>query len=158
MSIELEKQIRATSNARMRTKLLAVSHFIDGKSRYQIADFLKVSRTSVNKWISTYLREGVDGLVEKKHTGRPQQLNKEQLDQLKTYITDNAVKPQGGRLQGTDIIAYIENKFSISYSLSGVYLLLKRLKLVWITTRSKHPKQSIEAQEDFKKTPNRNDP
>ncbi|WP_425610157.1 hypothetical protein [Vibrio splendidus] len=28
----------------------------------------------------------------------------------------------------------------------------------WITTRSKHPKQSEEAQESFKKIPNRNDP
>jgi hypothetical protein len=30
--------------------------------------------------------------------------------------------------------------------------------LSWITTRSKHPKQSIEAQETFKKIPNKNDP
>ncbi|WP_443263787.1 hypothetical protein [Vibrio sp. S12_S33] len=32
----------------MRTRLLAISHFVDGKSRTQIAKCLKVSRTSVN--------------------------------------------------------------------------------------------------------------
>ncbi|PTP18423.1 hypothetical protein CWO07_25070, partial [Vibrio splendidus] len=36
--------------------------------------------------------------------------------------------------------------------------LLHELNLSWITTRSKHPKQSEEAQESFKKIPNRNDP
>jgi len=157
MSLELEKRIRATSNARMRTRLLAVSHFIDGKSRYQIADFLKVSRTSVNKWISVYINEGIDGLTEKKHTGRPSNLTLEQLNTLKQFVTNNAVKVEGGRLQGTDIIAFIESEFCISYSLSGVYKLLRKMDLVWITTRSKHPKQSIAAQEDFKKIPNKND-
>ncbi|WP_425439330.1 helix-turn-helix domain-containing protein [Pseudoalteromonas denitrificans] len=36
-------------------RLLGVSHFIDGKNRTQIARFLKLSRTSVNKWIKCYL-------------------------------------------------------------------------------------------------------
>jgi DNA-binding transcriptional regulator LsrR (DeoR family) len=31
----------------LRIRLLAVSHFKDGKNRTQIANFLKVSRTSV---------------------------------------------------------------------------------------------------------------
>lgn len=150
--------IRATSDARMRIRLLAVSHFVDGKNRTQIAKFLKVSRTSVNQWVSAYLRDGIEGLIEKQHTGRPPRLTPTQLTQLKQYIIDNAVKPEGGKLQGTDIIEYINEEFGILYSLSGVYKILRKLDLVWITTRSKHPKQSIEKQEDFKKIPNKNDP
>lgn len=157
MSLDLKQIIRTTSNARMRTRLLAVSHFIDGKSRYQIADFLKVSRTSVNKWISQYLNSGIDGLYEKQHTGRPSQLSLEQLALLKQFIVDNAAKPGGGRLQGADIIDYIQNEFNVVYSLSGVYKLLRKIDIVWITTRSKHPKHSIEAQESFKKIQIKND-
>ncbi len=136
MSSDLKKRINSTSNARMRTRLLAVSNFIDGKSRYQIADILKVSRTSVNKWISVYLNNGIDGLSEKKHSGRPSQLSQQQLLLLKEFIISNAAKPGGGRLQGTDISDYILNKFGVVYSLSGVYKLLRKLDLVWITTRS----------------------
>ena len=83
MAHNLAKLISSTNNARMRLRLLAVSHFLDGKSRTQIALFLKVSRTSVNKWIHAYLHNGVDGLKEKKHPGRPKSLNNTQLAQLK---------------------------------------------------------------------------
>jgi hypothetical protein len=41
---------------------------------------------------------------------------------------------------------------------TNIYHLLGKLNLSWITTRSKHPKQSVEAQVSFKKIPNTNDP
>lgn len=158
MNSDLSKLIGATSNARLRLRLLAVSHFIDGKNRTEIASFLKVSRLSVNKWIKAYLDFGVEGLVEKPHTGRPSRLTIEQKKYLKEYVTSNAIKPEGGRLQGSDITQFILDEFDISYQASGVYRLLHELNLSWITTRSKHPKQSEKAQESFKKIPNRNDP
>ncbi|MFS1458169.1 IS630 family transposase [Vibrio splendidus] len=153
MNSDLSKLIGATSNARLRLRLLAVSHFIDGKNRTEIASFLKVSRLSVNKWIKAYLDFGVEGLVEKPHTGRPSRLTIEQKKHLKEYVTSNAIKPEGGRLQGSDITQFILDEFDISYQPSGVYRLLHELNLSWITTRSKHPKQSEKAQESFKKFP-----
>jgi len=39
----------------------------------------------------------------------------------------------------------------VNYQKSNVYKLLHALNFSWITTRSKHPKQNIEAQEAFKK-------
>ncbi|EOU2463402.1 helix-turn-helix domain-containing protein [Vibrio navarrensis] len=56
-------------------RLLALAHFKDGHSRTQIAKFLMVSRTSVNKWVHTFLEEGLEGLKEKPRTGRPPLLN-----------------------------------------------------------------------------------
>ncbi|MEZ8779532.1 transposase [Vibrio splendidus] len=108
--------------------------------------------------LKAYLDFGVEGLVEKPHTGRPSRLTIEQKKYLKEYVTSNAIKPEGGRLQGSDITQFILDEFDISYQPSGVYRLLHELNLSWITTRSKHPKQSEKAQESFKKIPNRNDP
>ena len=65
---------------------------------------------------------------------------------------------KGGRLVGTDIQLFITENFGHQYHLSSVYKLLHRLGFSWITSRSKHPKQSLEVQEDFKKIPNKNDP
>ena len=56
-----------------------------------------------------------------------------------------------------DVRSYIEEHFGKTYHLDSVYVLLKKLGFSWITSRSKHPKQSKRAQEDFKKIPNRND-
>ncbi|GLS92706.1 hypothetical protein GCM10007916_37780 [Psychromonas marina] len=71
MTQELSKIINSTSDARLKLPLLAASHFLDGKNRTQISEYLKVSRTSVNSSIQTYLIQGISGLKEKKHTGRP---------------------------------------------------------------------------------------
>ena len=158
MTQDLSKIISSTQNARLKLRLLAVSHFVDGKNRTQISNYLKVSRTSVNKWIKDYLSQGISGLQEKKHTGRRKGLTERQLLQLKDFIVSAAVKPDGGRLQGKDVQEYIASEFGIEYKKSNVYNLLHALNLSWITTRSKHPKQSIEAQEDFKKIQNKNDP
>ncbi|MEL0630765.1 helix-turn-helix domain-containing protein, partial [Psychromonas aquatilis] len=49
---------RQQTSLQMKMRLLALAHFQDGHSRTQIAQFLKVSRTSVNKWVSIYLSEG----------------------------------------------------------------------------------------------------
>jgi len=81
MTQNISKIITATTNGRLRVRLLAVSHFIDGKNRTQIAKFLKVSRTSVNKWIKSYLDHGLVGLQGKKPSGRRKALTDPQLYQ-----------------------------------------------------------------------------
>lgn len=154
MDIDFQKLINSTSNARLRIRLLAISHFVDGKNRTEIAKFLKVSRTSVNQWVKAFLDSGLEGLIEKPHTGRPSQLNEQQLALLKNYVIENAIKPNGGRLQGSDVKEFIHQEFGIHYQKSMVYNLLKKLNLSWITTRSKHPKQAPEVQESFKKIRN----
>lgn len=154
MTQNLSQIISSTKNGRLRIRLLSISHFIDGQSRTQISKYLKVSRTSVNKWVKAYLDHGIDGLHGKKHTGRHKSLSEMQLRQLKQFVVSMAVKPDGGRLQGKDVQAYIASEFGVQYQKSNIYNLLHELNLSWITTRSKHPKQSIEAQEAFKKIPN----
>ncbi len=47
MTQSISQLIAVTNNGRLRIRLLAISHFLDGKNRTQIANFLKVSRTSV---------------------------------------------------------------------------------------------------------------
>ncbi|MGS0691905.1 helix-turn-helix domain-containing protein, partial [Shewanella sp. 30m-9] len=81
---------REQKSIQMKMRLLALAHFQDGKSRTQIALFLKVSRTSVNKWVHAYLEEGLAGLQEKPRTGRPAFLSTEQQAQLADYIEKRA--------------------------------------------------------------------
>ena len=151
MTQSISQLIAATNNGRLRIRLLAISHFLDGKNRTQIATFLKVSRTSVNKWVQAYFDDGLDGLKERKHTGRPKELSDEQLELLKRFILSAAVKDDGGRLQGKDVQSFIAQEFGVIYQKSNIYQIMHELQLSWITTRSKHPKQSIDAQEAFKK-------
>lgn len=103
MKHDFPSLINSTSNARLRMRYLSVSHFVDGKSRTQIAKYLKVSRVSVNKWVKAYLDNGLEGLQEKRHSGRPNRLTDEQKSQLKEYVIEHTVNENGGRLQARDI-------------------------------------------------------
>ncbi len=152
--IDFSTLAKKETNARMRLRLLALAHFKEGKSRYQIADYIRVSRSSVNRWVSDFLAHGLDGLVEPPRSGRPNKLNQTQLTQLSVYIEKQAIKPAGGRLQAADVHHYIKEQFDVDYKQANVYRLMHQLGFSWITSRSKHPKQSEEAQEDFKKTAN----
>lgn len=127
------KLIRQEKNARMRLKLLALLHFHEGKSRYQISDYLKVSRTSVNKWVSNYLTHGLEGLKDKKHCGRPASLTAEQLKQLSMYIKHRSTIAQKEKLHGSEIQTYITDNFGVSYEISNIYRILERLGYAWVT-------------------------
>lgn len=150
---------KSEKNSRKRIRLLALSHFLDGKSRTYIAEILKVSRTSVNLWVSNYLTDGLEGLESKKPKGRTSYLTQQQKQMLCSYIEEHGYdKHEGGRLTGKRVLAYIEKKFGVTYHPDAIYKLLKSLGFSWITSRSRHPKQQTGVQDAYKKFPSGNDP
>ena len=104
----------------------------------------------MNKWVSSYLENGLSGLDNKPIQGRPSKLEPPQLEQLAEFIKRRNEKCQGGRLTGEDVVHYVYTEFGVQYHLHHVYKILKQLGFSWITSRSKHPKQSIQDQESFK--------
>ncbi len=131
---------------------MALSHFYDGKNRAEIASFLKVSRTSVNKWVAAYLESGVCALESKKPPGRVSHLNGIQREKLCAYILQCSESTKGGRLTGNCIKQYIKREFNVTYHLNSIYNLLDSLGFTWQTSRSRHPKQCLETQDEFKKS------
>lgn len=71
--------------ARVKISYLAVLHFLEGKSKVDIARFLKITGDSVNKWISLYLDCGLEGLKDHANFGRPAKLT---LSQLWSLVKD----------------------------------------------------------------------
>ncbi len=140
-----------TNNASLKLRYLAVQKFHEGHSRTSIAKVLNVSRRLVNEWITKYLSGGFDALALKLATGQPSRLSVEEKALIKQYVIEKAVKEQGGRLMGKDIQKHILEIYGVNYCLRNIYRLLNELELVWITSRSKHPKQDLVAQEAFKK-------
>lgn len=139
-------------------RLLVVSYFLDGYNRTEIAKILKVARASANLWVSAYLSDGISGLDSTPPPGRPHKLSVKQLNQLAKYIETQSYSSDGGRLMGQDICNYINAEFGILYHRDHIYRLLKKLGYSWITSRSRHPKQSDDVQDVFKKVQTGNDP
>lgn len=155
---DFKRLAKHEKDSRLKTRYLALYHFRLGVSRTQIATYLGVARGSVNTWVSDFLADGIDGLKSKKSPGRPCGLSRSELNKLSAFVHDNAIKPDGGRLMAEDVRRYIAEHLQVNYSLANVYRLLHSMGFSWITSRSKHPKQSQEVQKTFKKLPHGNDP
>jgi len=153
-SIDIKSLIAKETNGRMRIRLLALSQIKSGVNRAKTAIYLKISRKSVNDWSKKFYENGLDGLKEQPRIGRPCHLTTEQLITFKDHVSKNSIKPNGGRLTGKSLVSYIQEEFGVTYCLDNIYRLLKSLGFSSITSRSKHPKQSQEIQEDFKKIQN----
>lgn len=85
-------------------------------------------------------------------------MNEKEKQTLSLYIKTQSQSETGGRLTGESIQTYINANFGIDYHPNAIYKLLKSIGFSWITSRSRHPKQSDEVQEAFKKIRNANDP
>jgi len=118
---------------------------------------LRVSQLLSEFW-AKYLANGLKGLDAKKNKGRDSYLTSSQKQQLSAYIEEQCSSESGGRLTGDAILKYVKYHFNVDYHPNAIYKLLEQLGFSWITSRSKHPKQSIEVQEAFKKVPTGNDP
>ncbi len=147
----LKELIRKEKNGRMRVRLMVVEAVLRQKNKTKVAKDYSLSRTSVNQWMKRYNEGGVAALFEKPRTGRPAFITEKQREQFAQYVRDNSIKPDGGRLMGKDCIDYIQREFGVEYKQANIYKLLKSLNFSWVSSRSKHPKQDLAAQEDFKK-------
>ena len=158
-----KKLALSEKDARLKMRYLALYHFALNENRTQIAKFLGVGRGSVNRWVASYLSNGLESLRSKPSTGRPHALSTQQKQLVSKYVKSHAVKSNGGRLIAEDIRLYIKDSFNIEYTLRNIYHLLHASDFSWITSRSKHPKhpkhpkQSQDAQDSFKKIQIRND-
>lgn len=155
---DFKKLAQQEKDSRLRIRYLALYHFKNGLTRTKIALNLGVARGSVNKWVTNYLSEGLAGLETRKSPGRPNRLSQKQLNNIVKFVERNSVKPDGGRLMAEDVHSFINDNFGVDYGLRNIYRLLHSLGFSWITSRSKHPKQSQAAQDAFKKVPTGNDP
>ncbi|GIU14980.1 hypothetical protein TUM4641_35310 [Shewanella morhuae] len=101
-------------------RYLALLHFTEGHSRTAIATMLKVSRTSVNKWVTTYLSQGLSGLDDKPNPG----LSLAQQASLKAFVQQRSFSEQGGRLMAKDLSHFIQSEFGVTFKQANIYRLL----------------------------------
>lgn len=132
-------------------RLLILANLKDGKRRSDIASTLKTSRSSIERTIGRFRQSGLDDLKDRARSGAPPKLDPAEHLAVKDRIQTLQAARSGGRLTGEDIQALLAQEWHVNYCLSAVYKLLHTLNLSWISCRSRHPKQDLTQQEDFKK-------
>jgi len=128
-----------------------MAYLQEGREYYEIAQFLCVSAETVQKWVKRFKASGLEGLRESPRSGAKRKLKENQEIDFKKAVIALQENRSGGRITGHDIQFLLEEQLQVKCCLNSVYNLMNRLDLVWITVRSKHPKQSQEKQDNFKK-------
>jgi transposase len=137
-------------NPRTRVRLLGLEHFKESRSIPKVAEIIKVCTDTVRNWLKNFSVDGLDGLYDKPRKGAKPKLPEDKEKAFKEHLLKLVKERKGGRIKGKEIKDLLAEHYSAEYTLDGVYKLLQRLNLVWISGRSIHPKANIEEQKIFK--------
>jgi transposase len=148
---DFDQLARKESDGRRRIRLLALAHLKEGRNCNEVAAALRVTRHAVMRWMQWFANGGVDRLAGIAHDWSTQRLPKTQEEAFRHAVEQMQAGRDGGRIRGEDIRQLLSEQFHIEYSLDGVYHLLKRLGMVWISARSVNPDADPLAQAEFKK-------
>ena len=145
------KLAKKENNPTKRVRLLGMQMVKDGKRLTHIAATLGMHYTTIKAWIKRFIKRELDGLKDLPGRGQKPFFPRDQRDKLAEQIEMLQQKKNGGRTTGKDIQKLLKEKWNVEYGLGGVYCLMEKYKIVWITGRSKHPKSDLARQEEFKK-------
>lgn len=124
------KGVRRDFEALERRRLRAVALLEQGLSESEVARRLKVSHTSVNRWVRVLAKQGAQGLRQAGRAGRKPRLSAEDLKRL-----------EQGLLKGPEALGYetprwtlgrvghlIEKEFGVRYHNGHVWKILRQLR------------------------------
>jgi putative transposase len=150
---ELREAARSEYRGKVRTRLLAMAHLLEGGERGATARQFGMSRNVLRIWVSRYNAAGIAGLVDRHGGGAPARLTAEQQDALKQRVLAGADLERDAIVayRILDIRALAEREFGVRYSHGGMHRVLHAIGCAWLMPRPHHPKGEAAAQDGFKK-------
>lgn len=152
-STTLRQRAKIEPHGRASRRMLALAAVLDGASRSDAARLAGMDRQSLRDWVHRFNEEGIDGLRDRPHTGRPPRLSEGQMAAFRALVLRGPNIERDGVSAWTakDLCRIVEDRYGQSYSENGMLKLLHGLDLSWQKTRPAHPKADRRAQADFKK-------
>ncbi len=151
-------QLRLLANhskdANQARRLLSLAAVYDGMNRKDAAILGGMDRQTLRDWVLRFNKEGPDGLLNHKSSGRKSRMSKEQLKDLELLVEAGPDLEEDGvvRWRAIDLKRVIEARFGVSYGERHVMKLLNGLGFSHISARPKHPMQDARIIDAFKKT------
>ena len=137
-------------------RCLALHHIQSGNSYDQVSELILYSRKTIMQWVRRFEEGGLDSLLSiKAGRGRKARVSSDLSEEFSEAVISLQKNRNGGRIIGQDIVNLVQEKYDVQYSVSGIYKVLSRMGVSWVSGRSIHPKSNLAAQEAFKKTLNK---
>jgi transposase len=161
--LKLRQQAQRDKEPRMMLRIQGILMSLDGHTAGEIADHLKVHRSTVPLWIDQWNRYGKEGLLEGHRSGRPTALSRQDRERLCDILDSGPVAYglETGIWTSPLVRHVIEEEFGLQYHTGHVRKLLRQLGY-WVqrpTTRlvqadvEQHRKWVRYTYPNLKKTP-----
>ena len=149
---ELRRQARREGDGRVCARLIAIANALDGMDRANAARLAGMDRQTLRDWVHRYNAEGIAGLCNRSPPGRTPKLSEGQMASLKAVVLAGPDPADPiGRWRIVDLCRYVEERWDVHYSETGMLRLLWSLDLSHRKTRPRHPQSDQKAQHAFKK-------
>lgn len=149
---QAESDLKGLPQGKVANRLLAVIAVGRDKTLEEVADFLRVTRQTVSRWIGRYKHEGMAGLHDRKKGHRRRRLGSHQEEEIQGWL-DRGQDPTGRPIHWTidKLKVAIAERFAVQLSRTRVWGLMRQWRFGRKVPRPRHAQADAKAQEAFKK-------
>ena len=149
----LRRLARREGNRRTATRMLAVAHALEGKSRAEAARLVGLERQALRDAAVRYNAEGLDGLRDQPKPGRPSTLGEAEQAVLVNVILRGPELERDGSAEWTlpMLCRWIERRFGRRLHPASLSRIVRGLDLSRQKTRPRHPQADEAAKAAFAK-------
>lgn len=157
---ELRAASFAAETPRERKRMQAIANAMEGMTRTEAARLADMGDQALKDAIRRYNAEGISGLKDRPHTGRPPKLDDTQLQALHDIVLagPDIEKLQLSAYTRDDLAAIVKAKWGVSLAVTSIGRTLREMGLSRQKTRPSHPKKDPEAGAAFLKNPRHSRP
>jgi transposase len=148
---ELREMQHQEDKAKPKLRLLAALKRKEGQSFDSIAKQLEMKRITTNKLLHRFQEKGISAKDDGQRSGRPRELNKAQLKNLRNRLIAGPRKGQSHLWTTKMVMAYVEKRYGTKYTTRHMRRLLGQLGFSVQKPRPRHYKADLEKQAHFKK-------
>lgn len=144
---------RASRSDSERIRFLAMESLMRGNDREKVRAVFGLHRSALSRWITRVNRGGPEGLREKQRRGCPRKLSAEEEKEISADLlkSPRSLGYRQSNWDGKLLVRRIEKLYGVTYSLSGVYSLLRRLGFTVQRPTVLYGECSEETKAEFKK-------
>jgi transposase len=149
---ELRRLAKASRDARLARRLLAIANALSGMSRQAAAAAAGMDRQTLRDWVVRYNEAGVAGLADRWGAGRPRKLDARQEQELAQIILDGPDPETDGLSAYTldDLARISAERFDVPYHPAAMSRVVRRLGFSRQKARPHHPDKDEAAQAAFR--------
>ncbi len=147
---ELCRLHRREKDARVKQRMAIILARWEGVPVKEVARQQRVSRATVRNLVKRFNEEGIDGLRDKPRSGRPREIDWEQLRDVLLQSPENFGYPVQGWNRDL-LLDYIKRTYGVSYHPQHIYWIIRRLGFRSLVPRPRSYAADEEEVEEWKK-------